>query len=152
MLKVRLFTLCALITASFFSAYLWAQADAIKQRQENYKKIGDSFKTIRDQVRGDRDLAAITQAATTINELAGKVHTWFPEGSGPEAGVETEALPVIWEKREEFSAAIEQLVAASDKMLAAAKGGDLADVGGNIRTLGGACRNCHDNFRLDDDQ
>ena len=155
-MSVRVLTSISWVVAISCSLAVWAQstpdaAAIIAKRQDGLEQIGDAFKTIRDQIRGDRDTAAITAAAEKINTLGGEVHMWFPAGTGPETGIETEALPAIWEKNADFHAAAEGLSKAAGEMLAAAKSGDMAAVGANVRTLGGACKNCHDNFRLDND-
>ena len=139
-----------------YSALLLAQnhpeaAKLMHDRHENYEQIGEAFKTIRDQLRGDRDIAAITSAAETINGFAPKIQTWFPEGTGPSTGIETQALAKIWEDKAGFNAAADKLVTEAGNMLAAAKSGDLAQVGANVPTLGGACKNCHDNYREEDE-
>lgn len=69
----------------------------------------------------------------------------FPEGSN--VG-ESEALPAIWEKPEEFAAAIAKVKEASAAFVVAAESGDAERIGGAFRELGGACRNCHDQFRV----
>jgi cytochrome c556 len=153
-MSVRILTSVACVTAIACSTLLFAQShpDAAKimqDRHENYEKIGDSFKTIRDQLRGDRDVAAITGAAETINTLAPQIKTWFPEGTGPETGIETEALAKIWQDKAGFNAAADKLVTEAGNMLVAAKSGDLGQVGNNVRTLGGACKNCHDSYRVE---
>ncbi len=155
-MSARTLTSLTCVATIFCSVFVWAQsnvpaAKTIEDRQENLETIGDSFKIIRDQLRGDKDVTAITKAAETINGLAPQLHTWFPAGTGPETGIETEALPVIWEKNADFNAAADRLVTEAGNMLAAAKTGDLAKVGGGVRGLGGACKNCHDNFRKEED-
>jgi len=155
-MSVRAIASLACVTLICSSAVVWAQsnpqaAKIIEERQHNLEQMGDAFKEIRDQIRGDKDAGAITGAAEKINTFASDIHNWFPAGTGPEAGVETEALPTIWEKNAEFHAAAENLSKQAGNMLAAAKSGDLAKVGNEVRNLGGACKNCHDNFRLDDD-
>ncbi|MDX1406189.1 MAG: cytochrome c [Woeseiaceae bacterium] len=72
----------------------------------------------------------------------------FPEGSN--VG-DSEALPVIWQDREEFAAAIAKAKEASAEFVAAAESGDSERIGGAFRGLGGACRGCHDRFRVDHD-
>tara|TARA_B100000678_G_scaffold121700_1_gene101825 strand:+ start:8378 stop:8911 length:534 start_codon:yes stop_codon:yes gene_type:complete len=126
-------------------------ADVIEARQEGYKAIGASFKTIRDELgEGDPDITEIQAATARLTELSSAVGNWFPEGSGPSSGVETEALPAIWEQPAEFEAAITQLQTAVADIDGAAQSGDVAAVGGAVRGLGAACKNCHDSFRLDD--
>ena len=155
-MSFRVITSGACLAALLCSVVVMAQTNPeaekiIKQRQDHLESLGDSFKVIRDQLRGDKSVGAITEAADNINTLAADIHSWFPAGTGPEAGVETEALPTIWEKGADFKKAADGLGVAAGEMLAAAKSGDLGKVGANVRTLGGACKNCHDNFRLDKD-
>lgn len=124
----------------------------IDARQQGFKTLGGSFKTIRDNLQaGDSaDVDAVKMAAAKMDELANDIATWFPAGSGPESGEETEALPAIWENPTQFTAAIALLKTATTAMDAAAQSGDMAAVGAAVRGMGGACKNCHDNFRLDD--
>lgn len=155
--SLRLFTL-ALATLSFSAAVIATDkptnpnvaAQTIQTRQDNFEQIGGAFKTIRDEVRKrNSDMEAIAKAAGTINTMAKELPKWFPTGTGPEAGVETEALPVIWKDQAGFSAAAQRFLEASENMLALAQAGDASTVGSGIPALGGSCKNCHDNYRKD---
>ncbi|MAK60775.1 MAG: cytochrome C [Ponticaulis sp.] len=127
-------------------------AAVIEARQQNYKTIGGNFKTISDNLRADEaDIEAVQAAAAKVAELSLEVPSWFPEGSGPEAGVETEALPAIWEKPAEFTAAVERFQTTAAALNEAAETSDMAAVGAAFRPVGGSCGGCHDEFRLDDD-
>jgi cytochrome c556 len=124
----------------------------IAQRQDTLEGIGDSFKAIRGQLEGDApDFAVIEESATDINRRANELEGLFPEGSGRDAGWDTEALATIWERPDEFAAAHQKLLDESATMITVASTGDAALVGEQVKTLGGACKNCHDDFRLDDD-
>ncbi|GAB1265004.1 hypothetical protein NBRC116493_20950 [Aurantivibrio infirmus] len=143
-------------SVAFSSLLVAADAQEIKaameKRHENFEMIGESFKTIRDQARsGNADVAKVTEAATTINTLAKQIDTWFPAGSGPESGNETEAKAEIWQKPEEFSKAAQRLVDESAKYIASLNSEGASAVPGGIRTLGGSCKNCHDAFREEDE-
>ena len=129
-----------------------AEAKAqIEARQAQYKKIGGAFKTINDNLKsGSPDIAAIQAAAATVVETGAGMGDWFPEGTGPEAGVKTEALPVIWEKRDEFDQKIAAFQTAAANLKTVAEGGDVAAIGPAFGATGGTCKGCHDNFRLDD--
>lgn len=124
----------------------------IAERQDNFEAISDSFKIIRAELEGGApDFAAIEAAATDINTRAGAIEGHFPEGSGRDAGWDTEALASIWEKPAEFSAAQQRLIEQSGAMVTIAASGDAAAVAAQVGELGGSCKNCHDQFRLDDD-
>lgn len=120
----------------------------LKERHDNFEAIGDSFKAIRAEFEGDSpDLAKVEAEARNINERANAIEDHFPEGSGPDAGWDTEALPTIWEKPAEFTAAQQKLLEESATMMRLAGEGDAAAAGEQVGALGGACKNCHDTFR-----
>ncbi len=123
----------------------------IEARQAQLKKVGSAFKTINDQLKsGNPDLAAIQAAAASVPVETATMADWFPEGTGPEAGVETEALPVIWETRADFEQKIADFQAAAAQLASVAEGGDVAAIGAAFGATGGTCKACHDNYRLDD--
>lgn len=125
----------------------------IEQRQDNFEAIGDAFKAIREQLEGGSpDFTVIEASAGDINTRLKRLPDLFPEGSSMEAGYDTEALAVIWEKPEDFSQAIESAVSASEEMMGAAATGDAEAVGAQVGNLGkNGCKNCHDTFRKPDD-
>jgi cytochrome c556 len=125
--------------------------DLQKARHDHYHELGDAFKTVRDQTHaGSPDMAKIKAAAQVINEASIDQGRWFPAGTGPEAG-KTRALPVIWQRPEDFKAAQKMLSDAAPKLLSAANGSDFAAVKSTFGELGKACKNCHDTFRSPED-
>jgi cytochrome c556 len=130
-----------------------AEPAVLKERHDNFEAIGDAFKAVRGELEKDApDFALIAASATDINTRAQKIEGHFPAGTSVEDGYDTEALPAIWEKPEEFKAAAQKLVDESAKLAELAPGGDKAAVGAQAMTMGGACKGCHDNFRLDDEK
>jgi cytochrome c556 len=75
---------------------------------------------------------------------------WFPKGTGPEAGVKTGALPVIWGKWPDFKIAAVKMLTASKALDATAATGDLAKIKPAVGALGGTCKGCHETFRAKD--
>src|SRR5262245_13241813 len=70
----------------------------IEARQKSLKDMGAAFKTVNDQLKSSAPaLDQIRPAVQTIKTHAAEIGTWFPKGTGPESGIETEALPKIWE-------------------------------------------------------
>ncbi len=129
-----------------------AAPPVIGERQDNFEAIGDSFKAIRTQLEGSApDAAIILTAATDMNAAAQKIEGHFPAGTSVDDGYDTEALATIWQKPDEFRAAHTMLVERSAEMMKLAEAGDPAAIGAYVPELGGACKNCHDNFRLDTD-
>jgi cytochrome c556 len=118
-----------------------------KQRHEHYEALGDNFKAVRDGAKADApDWAALQKAANAVHEASLDQQQWFAKGTGPEAG-KTRALPEIWSKPDDFTAAQKMLADRTPALAAAAKSKDAAAVNKAFREVGGACKNCHDNFR-----
>ena len=141
----------AVLVVSLFSAAQAADpktpAEMQKARHEHYEALGDAFKSIRDQSKASTpDFAALEKAATVVNEASVDQQKWFPKGSGPEAG-KTRALPDIWTKPADFTAAQKMFSDRAPKLLAAAKAKDVAAVTAAFKDVGGSCKNCHDSFR-----
>jgi cytochrome c556 len=107
--------------------------------------IGASSMHVRGLVDGQEFL--VKHAAGLANGVS-ELERLFPAGSNVEG---SDALPVIWEKPEEFAAAIEKAVAATQKFVEAAAGGDKAAIEAAFRDVGGSCRGCHDTFRVPQD-
>lgn len=127
-------------------------ADQVEQRHEALEAIGDALKTAGDQLKsGSPDMAVIQTAAASVVEKSTGMEDWFPEGTGPDSGVETDALAVIWENKPDFLTKVSAMQEAAAKFNEAAQGGDAAAIGGAMKELGGTCKACHDKYRKDDD-
>jgi cytochrome c556 len=124
-----------------------APADIIAARQQGYKQIGKAFKTINDNLKATPDVALIRTNAKVIAKLAPKVATWFPAGTGKEAGVKTAALPAIWTQRADFDAASRKFADAAKAFDAVAAKGNMDDIKTAAGALGQTCKGCHQNFR-----
>ena len=118
-----------------------------KKRHDHYHELGDAFKAVRDGAKASTpDWAAIEKAAADVNKASVNQQQWFPKGTGPEAG-KTRALPEIWSKPDDFTAATKMFEDKSAALLAAARTKDVDAVNKAFRDTGGACKNCHDTFR-----
>lgn len=123
----------------------------IKARQDNFKAMGRSMKLIGDELKKDAPaFATIRREAAALEKAGARVGRFFPKGTGPEAGVKTEALPVIWAKPREFSAAAAGLNRATKGLRTAAAGTDPGKIRAAMGATGAACKACHEQFRLDD--
>ncbi len=127
------------------------RTEAQTVRHEHYEELGDAFKAVRDKSRGaSPDWAALEKAANVVVEASIDQQRWFPAGSGPDAG-KTRALPEIWKKPDDFTAAQKMFTDRAPKLLAAIKAKDTPGVQAAFKELGGACKNCHDTFRAPED-
>jgi cytochrome c556 len=122
-------------------------AETLKVRHEHYEELGDAFKAIRDQANaGSPDFEALQKSADTVHKASVNQIQWFPKGTGPEAG-KTRALPEIWTKTEDFTAAMKMFEERAPALVTAAKSRDVDAVKKAFKELGGACKNCHEQFR-----
>lgn len=123
----------------------------MKERHENYEKIGDAMKVISRELKGDSpDLAQVRQNADVIANLAPQVKNWFPEGTGPDVG-KTHARAEIWQKPEDFAAKAGDFEQAAAAFRTAAQSDDVAAIRAAQGKLGQSCKACHDLYRAKDD-
>jgi cytochrome c556 len=122
----------------------------IESRQAGLKKMGAAMKAIVGQLKsGAPDSAKMAAAAQAISAGAQQQHNWFPAGSGPESGLETDALPYIWQNRAKFDSIISQLMTESKNLTTVISGNDPAAIGAQVKTVGNVCGDCHHSFRAD---
>lgn len=123
-----------------------SNVDAIvKERQDLMKKMGGTFKIIVPVVKEENtNIADAVPAAQTVNDLAKKIVTMFPPGSGRDATPETRAKPEVWSKRPEFEAAAEKLVEESAKLVEVAKTNDIEALRAQFKVYAAACGGCHE--------
>ena len=124
--------------------------DVIDARQSGFKKMGAAMKAISEQLKsGTPDLAKMTAAAQAIGVGAREQPTWFPAGTGPESGLQTDALPHIWKDTSKFTALSGQLGTEASGFTAAVTTGDLAAIRSQFKVLSDVCSTCHKSFRAD---
>lgn len=121
---------------------------AVLTRQAHYKDLGKTFGGLNAELRKEApDKAAVSAAAGGVNTLAQDLPSWFPKGSGPEAGVKTGAKAEIWTDAAGFAAAVAKLQDETARLQEVATAGDLDAIKAQTRATGGACKNCHDQYR-----
>ena len=90
-------------------------------------------------------LSHVAFHAEAIAEAAEYVPEMFPSGSTQPP---TDALPVIWEKQDQFKQAAERAHELAQKLAETAKGGDAKATQAAFATLGKeGCGGCHETFR-----
>ncbi|HMP62564.1 MAG TPA: cytochrome c, partial [Phenylobacterium sp.] len=120
------------LTSGLLGAVAIAQTPAgkaVESRQAGFKQIGAAFKTVNDQLRGaNLDWSRLTPAAERLGAHAQQLPTWFPKGSGAEAGGKTAARPEIWTDAAGFADAASRLARETEvlKVAVAAKDGEAA--------------------------
>jgi cytochrome c556 len=122
----------------------WAQADPIKERQENRKQTAVAMRAIKGIIDAKGPTAGAVEHAAKLKQLEVVFVTLFPAGS--DKG-ETKALPTVWSDSAGFQAASKNAEAAFDKLSVAAGSGDMAALTAAFGDAGKACGACHDKFR-----
>jgi cytochrome c556 len=94
-------------------------------------------------------LKHVTVHAQAIAEVLEYVPEMFPKGSDQQP---TWALPVIWEKPDQFGQAAKRAHELAEKLAETAKGGEVQATLAAFATLGkDGCGGCHDTFRKKQD-
>ena len=139
----------AAICGAAYAQHPGARAAAtIQARQGNYKQMAAALKGIADQLHASSpDLAQIRPRAALLADRSVRVLSWFPRGTGPEAGVRTRAKPDIWANAAGFRQRGAAFVVAARALNAAARTGDIGQVRTALRDVSRACGACHDEFR-----
>ena len=120
-----------------------AQADVLKQREDNRKQTGAAMRAIKAVIDAKGPTAPAVEQAAKLKTLEDQFVKMFPSGS--DAG--SKALPTVWSDWKGFMAASDAANAAYDKMATAAGSGDMAALTVAFQETGKACGACHDKFR-----
>jgi cytochrome c556 len=128
-------------------------ANVVKYRQNFMKANGAHIGMIAAVVKGEVSLTdELAQNAAALAELgemlSANLQQLFPEGTEKMDGLETAALPTIWEKWGEFEQVAMRFQEESAKLAEVAEGGDMAAIGQQLGVLGKqGCGACHETFR-----
>jgi cytochrome c556 len=120
--------------------------NAFKYRQNIMTALKGHGGAIAMQARGlAGDPSQVANHAKAMAALGSELHLVFAEGSKVE---DSEALDAIWEKPEEFAAAVTAAEEAMAALGEVAESGDMKAIGAAFRDVGKSCKGCHDNFRV----
>jgi cytochrome c556 len=151
----RLFPVAAIVliaigTVSASESGALSSQDVIEMRRAGFKKMGAAMKAIAEQLKSDApDISKVTAATQAIASGVREQPNWFPVGSGPESGVDTDALPHIWKDTAKFAALSSQLATESGNFAAAVASNNLAAIRTQFKVLAEVCSTCHKSFRAD---
>jgi cytochrome c556 len=139
---LRRFMMAAVIAIGATSVV--AQSDPIAQRKELLKSWGGATREPGLMLRGEAafDLAKVQTALKLYAQHAKVLPTLFPDSS--KTG-DTKALPIIWEKKAEFTAIFAKM--DTDATAAQASIKDEASFKAEIGKVLGNCGTCHNTFR-----
>ena len=122
--------------------------DPRHERHELMEGVRDAAKPIGKMFRGEAEYDADTVMASlkVFHDASGVFGDLFPPGT--ETGMDTEAAPAIWEDREGFDQALAEWRAAVETAMSA-KPATLEDAKPVVGPVFNACKNCHDNYRIE---
>jgi cytochrome c556 len=120
----------------------------IHARQNHFRALGRTFKSLRDQTWGSRpNWRIVASDADQIERLASALPNWFPPGSGQGHGVKTRASKAIWARPQAFARAAQRLLNQARGLQQASVRRDRRALVFRTRELGHACGSCHRQFR-----
>jgi cytochrome c556 len=128
-----------------------AQSPLIDQRKQGMQGLGRALGAVVPMMRSENQQPWNAQAAaaamTTVRDAAGRIPGWFPAGTGPAQGVQTRALPAIWENKPVFDTFARNMGIIAGELLAFAQAGNEAAFRSNWARMGQACGACHTPYR-----
>ena len=137
-----------IVSGGHLSAADPSPAEIIKARQEKLKDLGEQMTALGGQAKsGTLDRKVMADAAAKAVAYAKELPTWFPKGTGPEAGVKTAAKPEIWSQPDDFKAAGEKLAPEAEMLAEVVANGDKGAIFTQLQATGKACQGCHKQVR-----
>jgi cytochrome c556 len=139
---------CTVAVLTVGGVAAWAADDIIKTREADMKLMGKQLKAIKGIIDADGSAADVVEPAKKIVEVATLIPSLFPKGS--DQG-KTAALPVIWEKWDEFTKHADDLKTEATMLVSAGQSGDLATVRAQFDKTAKMCGACHKDFKKKED-
>lgn len=134
--------LLSLVVSSTATAHTGASG-IVKERMDGFKAAKQSMKVLKSALRS-QDFATVSTEAQSLQSWFGDLERYFPEGSNAKP---SEALDVIWQEFDRFSAIAEQSRDASAALLQAAQKQNSSAAMDAFSDLGASCKSCHDDYR-----
>ena len=122
-----------------------AQGNVLDERQKLMEQNQNGWRSLRPMLQGQApvDQAAVRKILETWGNNAKRIPTLFPDDT---LGIkDTDALPAIKERREDFNALAAKLEA--DARAAQTVSLDKDNLRAELMKAGQACNDCHDRFR-----
>jgi cytochrome c556 len=120
-------------------------------RHELMEGMKDAAKPVGMMLKGEQafDAATAMESFQTWSDTAARVSDLFPVGS--ETGFDTRALETVWSDREGFDAALLKFKEAVSAAVAASPQ-DLAALKAAAGPVFSACKNCHEDYRAEEEE
>ncbi|WP_265499278.1 c-type cytochrome [Paracoccus beibuensis] len=148
---MRQIALAAAIAVTGAAALAQSPEDAVEGRHGFMTMLSIEMGALAGMAKGEvpYDEAMATAAARNLMALASyDAPKLFVEGTSSEDLDDSDALPAIWQDREDFEAQFAALQEAAQGIDQQVTGGQ-ESLGPVVQKLGVTCRDCHDSYRLD---
>jgi cytochrome c556 len=145
--------MAAVLAAGLFFAGVSRAQDAsaddiIKGRQSNYRDIGGAYREINEELKKNAPMKfLLDQYAAQMLDLANDQENWFPKGTGPDSGADTNAKAEIWADPADFKKFSAELKVEAKKLAEIAGGGDKAAIGTQLKATSVSCQGCHAKYK-----
>ncbi len=142
----KLLVVSAILMFGVTAAAAQSCQDTITTRQNLMKKSGAMAKLGSSMIKGETpfDLEKTKEIFAAFAEDAKQMPSLFPDCS--KTGDKTTAAPAIWDKSDDFKAAIAKFTA--DVKAAQENTKDLDGLKASFQTIGKDCGGCHQTFRV----
>lgn len=119
----------------------------VAERMAVMKHMAESMKTVGEMLNGRKvfDAAAAQASVAALHKNCHQAREQFSSGTADHA---TRASAAVWEKPDEFKAAMEGFDAAVKALATASEAGDLDAMRVPFKNVGQSCSSCHEQFRL----
>lgn len=143
-------TAAALAAAILAGAAVADVQNVIDYRKDVMLSMAAHLSALTELLTGDLELDEehVEVQATSLGLNAQLVSSLFPAGS--DQG-DTSALAGIWQRPEQFLARAEAAEREGRNLVAAAESGDREFMVQSLKRLADACRNCHRDFRFEEE-
>jgi cytochrome c556 len=123
--------------------------NVMHDRHEAMEGLGKASKEIKRQLASTpTDISVIRKSATAYYDMAPRMASLFPPGTGPDVG-KTGAKPEIWQNTADFESKIRDYQAATKAFADVAAHIDLAHLKSGFADLQKTCKACHDKYRAE---
>ena len=147
---IRILLILSILALLLSLPQAWASETPQEARHELMEGVGDAAKPVGMMLKGERefDAAAAMESFQTWSHAAANFGDLFPDGS--ETGYDTEAKGTIWTDRAGFN---EHIVVFADAANAAIEANpqDLDALKAAAGPIFKACKGCHEDYRVEDE-
>ncbi len=121
----------------------------VKQRMDAMAAMGKAMGAVADMFKGKRDFSAddVSKAGEIIIRHTSEIDALFPDNTDSRNNKHSDALPAVWQRRDEFSNLVKELGQQVDRLRQAAALGDQSPIRAEFGKTAKICSSCHQDFR-----